>query len=248
MKLKKRIKVAVKVLLNIKLPTEVNIGPFIDRDFTNEEAEIISDVSDYTMTGSSRLVTLIRAINYLSKNKISGDIVECGVWKGGSIMAAIKALQLSNDLRDIYLYDTFEGMSEPIDIDTNEKGMNAKDIIENDLHQKCISSLGEVKFNINSLDYPKERVNYVVGKVEDTIPKNIPDKIALLRLDTDWYESTTHELNHLFPKLVKGGILIIDDYGHWNGCRMAVDEYFEQLGESYFFNRIDYTCRLIIKK
>jgi hypothetical protein len=86
-----------------------------------------------------------------------------------------------------------------------------------------------------------------VGKVEDTIPADIPEKIALLRLDTDWYESTKHELIHLFPRLQKGGVLIIDDYGFWKGARKAVDEYFAENNIQILLNRIDDTGRMAIK-
>ncbi len=84
-------------------------------------------------------------------------------------------------------------------------------------------------------------------EVEDTIPARIPDEIALLRLDTDWYTSTLHELHHLYPRLAKHGILIIDDYGHWQGARQAVDEYFKDAGPDLYLHRIDYTGRILVK-
>src|SRR5690606_23062787 len=96
--------------------------------------------------------------------------------------------------------------------------------------------------------YPAGNIRYVAGKVEDTIPAVIPDKIAILRLDTDWYSSTKHELVHLFPKLSNGGILIIDDYGHWEGARKAVDEYFEETGTRIYLSRIDETGRVAVKQ
>jgi hypothetical protein len=96
-------------------------------------------------------------------------------------------------------------------------------------------------------NYPQDKLNYVVGKVEDTIPETLPRKIALLRLDTDWYESTLHELNHLYPLLTEGGVLIIDDYGHWQGAKKAVDEYIEKNKLKILLNRIDYTGRIAIK-
>jgi hypothetical protein len=111
----------------------------------------------------------------------------------------------------------------------------------------CFSSIEEVKNNIATLNYPTEKVYFVKGKVEDTIPTTIPQKIAVLRLDTDWYESTKHELEHLFPLLVSGGVLIIDDYGHWEGARKAVDEYIEKNNLNILLNRIDYTGRIAIK-
>jgi hypothetical protein len=100
---------------------------------------------------------------------------------------------------------------------------------------------------MGSTAYPGSHIHYVKGRVEDTIPKHAPQAIALLRLDTDWYESTRHELEHLFPRLVRGGVLILDDYGHWKGAKEAVDEYFAKLGRSPLLQRLDYSGRLAIK-
>ncbi|GHC60020.1 TylF/MycF/NovP-related O-methyltransferase [Ulvibacter litoralis] len=217
-------------------------------DFTSFENDVISKTSSFTMTGSERIVSLIRAIDYISENKINGAIVECGVWKGGSIMAAVLALKNQNSIKDIYLYDTFEGMTEPQDVDLSFNGNFAKDIYKDKEGDWCYSSLDEVRSNIETLNYPKEKIQYIKGKVEDTIPNNdTPKDIALLRLDTDWYESTKHEMEHLFPRLVKGGIIIIDDYGHWEGCKKAVDEYLEKNNITLFLSRVDYTCRIGVK-
>ena len=83
--------------------------------------------------------------------------------------------------------------------------------------------------------------------MEDTLPEQAPSRIALLRLDTDWYESTRHELIHLYPRLSQGGVLIVDDYGHWDGCRLAVDEYFATEADPVLLTRIDYTGRICVK-
>jgi hypothetical protein len=83
--------------------------------------------------------------------------------------------------------------------------------------------------------------------VEETIPQHAPEQISVLRLDTDWYSSTKHELMHLFPRLSKNGVLIIDDYGHWAGARKAVDEYFADQTIQPLLNRIDQTGRACIK-
>ena len=96
--------------------------------------------------------------------------------------------------------------------------------------------------------YPEEKIHFVQGRVEETIPASAPDSISLLRLDTDWYESTKHELVHLFPRLSPSGVIIIDDYGHWKGCRKAVDEYFDTGDHpQLLLNRVDYSCRIAVK-
>jgi hypothetical protein len=95
--------------------------------------------------------------------------------------------------------------------------------------------------------YDREKISFVKGKVEETIPDNAPQSISLLRLDTDWYESTRHELIHLYPRLSHGGVIIIDDYGHWLGARKAVDEYIEQNNLCLLLNRLDYTGRIGVK-
>jgi hypothetical protein len=111
----------------------------------------------------------------------------------------------------------------------------------------CRSPLDEVRTNVGSTGYPKDLVHYVKGRVEETIPFQAPERISLLRLDTDWYESTRHELHHLFPRLVPGGVLIVDDYGYWKGCREAVDEYFASKRVAMLLHRIDRTCRVGVK-
>jgi hypothetical protein len=170
-------------------------------------------------------------------------------------MATLQSLLANGENnREIYLYDTFEGMSPPTEKDVKFDGSSAQSILNTDEKKElvknnwCYASLEDVKENVLSTGYPESKIHFVEGKVEETIPLNIPDtNIALLRLDTDWFESTRHELIHLFPLLDAKGVLIIDDYGHWQGCKKAVDEYFNDLDDQYFFFRIDYTGRLIIK-
>ena len=153
--------------------------------------------------------------------------------------------------REIYLFDTFEGMSEPSEKDVNPRGRPARESWlkqQTETHNEwCYASLDEVTSNLRRTDYPMDRFRLVQGKVEDTIPKTIPDQIALLRLDTDWFSSTYHELMHLFPRLMTGGVLIIDDYGHWRGAREATDRYFEEIKTPVLLQRIDHAGRLLVK-
>jgi len=223
-------------------------------DFSAELVQIISAVKPFTMTSAERLFAFHESVKYISTNKLSGAIVECGVWKGGSMMAALSTLKNLNDIsREAYLYDTFEGMSEP---DANDKAVNGESadtlLKKGDKSQSdsvwCVAGLDEVKKNVSQINYPADKIHYVVGKVEDTLLHTVPDQIAILRLDTDWYQSTKMEMEVLFPKLVKGGVLIIDDYGHWQGSRKAVDEYIAANNIKILLNRIDYTGRIGIKQ
>jgi len=222
-------------------------------DFDKATLDTYHKVKPYTMTTPERIASLCNAVNYLVKNNIQGDFVECGVWRGGSTMAAIDTLIKAGDTqRDIYLYDTFEGMSEPTELDKVFTGTGAGELMNSSQKEDptsvwCYSALEEVQANVGTLKYPKQLVHYVKGKVEDSIPQTLPGKIALLRLDTDWYESTKHELEHLYPLLVPGGVIIIDDYGHWEGARKAVDEYIEGKKLPLLLNRIDYTGRIGVK-
>lgn len=218
-------------------------------DFRQEEIDIVQKVRPWTMTGPERIYALIQAVRHVSANAIPGAIVECGVWKGGSMAAIARTLIQARDLtRELYLFDTFEGMPEPTAQDIDYSGKSAAKVLVEDEGTRCAGApLGDVKKVLYETGYPKDRIHFVQGKVEETIPQSAPESISLLRLDTDWYESTAHELVHLFPRLSRGGIIIIDDYGHWKGCRQACDEYFRQNRIPIFLNRIDYTGRIALK-
>ena len=219
-----------------------------------EFMELYALCNPYTMTSIERMYSLYLSTKYILNNDIKGDFVECGVWRGGCPMLIAKMLQNRNIReRKIYLYDTFEGMSAPTNMDFDFRGNNAAKMLKENVNQKetsvwCLADLAEVTHNMGLTGYPAENIVYVQGKVEDTIPSTVPSgPIAILRLDTDWYESTWHELVHLYPMLTKDGVLIIDDYGHWEGCRKAVDEYFEKEKVRMLLHRIDYTGRIGVK-
>ncbi len=233
-----------------------NSGEFLppDMEVDVQAKSIMAAVRPYTMTSVERLYGLIQAVRYLNHAKVEGAFVECGVWRGGSSMAMALVLQQLNDsTRDLFLYDTFEGMTAPTAEDIDPSGLNGAELlksqkVENDPNSVwCYSSFEDVKKNINITNYPAEKIHLVKGPVEVTLPASAPNQIALLRLDTDWYESTRHELETLFPKLSQNGILIIDDYGHWKGARKAVDEYFADNKIPILLNRLDYTGRIAIK-
>lgn len=221
-------------------------------DVDGRVRDIFNRIKPYTMTSPERVIGLCDAVRYVVANGIEGAIVECGVWRGGSSMAAALMLAgLGAADRDLYLFDTFEGMSAPGELDRRARDAAPADALLASSGKTdkvwAYSPLDEVRRNLASTGYPIERVSFVQGKVEDTIPGAAPEKIALLRLDTDWYESTRHELEHLFPRLAPGGVLIIDDYGAWEGARRAVDEFIDAAGAALFLNRIDETGRIAVK-
>jgi hypothetical protein len=219
-----------------------------------EDLKIIREVKSFTMTSPERIYGLINAIRYLIHNKISGDFVECGVWKGGSMMAAAKTLLTLNSMdRELHLFDTYAGMTAPSKKDGTSFASQTPDKLfvqsrnQDGTSKWCYSSLEETRRNMLSVRYPEEKIHFIKGPVEETIPQHAPAKIALLRLDTDFYESSKHELIHLFPRLVSGGVLLLDDYGHWEGQRTAVDEYLTEHKIPLLLNRLDYTGRVGIK-
>ena len=225
-------------------------------DIPNETIKIYEEVEPYTATSLERVNALLQSVVYITENNIDGEIVECGVWKGGSCMAvAIKLMELEQKTREIWLYDTFEGMTEPtnhdIEIETGKKGKELLDGIDKNTDKYNMWAYAPKEVVINNMKktcYPTDNIKYIAGNVEKTLKERKPKKIALLRLDTDWYESTKAELEELYPHVENGGIIIIDDYGHFEGAKRAVDEYFEKEDNKPLLNRIDYTGRLIVKK
>lgn len=218
---------------------------------TAASARTWNAVRPYTMTSEERVVTLCDAIRYISEYGIPGDIVECGVWRGGSMLAAARTLLECDDVeRALFLYDTFSGMTPPNDVDRRlHDCAQAADLLAASTRGAdiwAVADLEDVKRTMSLCEYPEGRVRYVVGPVEETLPTTMPSEIALLRLDTDWYASTLHELVHLFPKVSRGGVLVLDDYDFWEGHRKAVDEYLAGIGTPVFLARVDGTGRIAV--
>jgi hypothetical protein len=220
-------------------------------DLEPAEKEILAKVRPFTMTSTERIIASMQAARHVVEAGIPGDIVECGVWRGGNMLAMALVLARHGDTgRNLYLYDTFEGMSEPTASDVAVDGESAKELyagLQKSAEGWCKATLEDVEATMSQAGYLANRIHFVRGRVEDTIPGTIPRQIAVLRLDTDWYESTRHELEHLYPRLVRGGLLMIDDYGHWQGARRATDEYLRTAAPGAFLHRIDYTGREMVK-
>jgi O-methyltransferase len=212
-------------------------------DYDPDYREIMRAVRPYTMTGNDKLHALITATRYIHRYQIPGSVVECGVWRGGSMQAVARTLdRLGDHARDLYLYDTFEGMTEPTDKDLRYDGKAATNLLASADKKSWVwaeASLEDVQAGFETVPYPSERIHFIKGPIEDTVPAEMPDEIAILRLDTDWYESTAHEFEHLYPRLVSGGVLVIDDYGHWQGSRQATDEFLDRTGERLLLLRAD---------
>ena len=239
-------KKGLHIVKKYKMPAETTIN----------EKKIILRSLKYSMTTNIRMWALLQSAKEVLRKKIKGDFVECGVWRGGNIILLKNILEQQKIKKNVYGFDTFEGMTEPTrhDVDTENNSalalMKKIDKKDQEFSIWAYSSLQNTKNNIFNNINSKKNLKLIQGKVEDTlvIKNNIPKKISLLRLDTDWYESTKIELEILYPLLQKGGILIIDDYGHFKGCRKAVDEYFSKHKIKLRLHYVDYTCRLIIKE
>ena len=206
----------------------------------------------FTMTSMARGYALFQAAEYITRRGISGDLVECGVWKGGSAMIMAMSMRHFGDgSRRFHLFDTFEGMTRPGAFDRSAASANLvgdrweANRREDGGNDWARATLDEVMANLALTGCAATQFVAHVGDVADTLPSVSLPSIALLRLDTDFYESTKLELMHLYPKVMSGGFVIVDDYGHFLGARKAVDEYLATLSASPFLHRIDYTGRLI---
>lgn len=224
---------------------------------SDQHRRIVARCLPHTMVSTERLLATIDATEHLLVHAIPGALVECGVWRGGSSLAMVLTLlEHGTTDRDVFLYDTFTGMTAPSDADTSRfevpaatewhRAVGAGEAIYAHLFDDQVFGAAQVERLLRATGYPPDRIHLVPGDVVETIPSSAPDEIALLRLDTDWYESTMHELVHLYPRLSEGAVLTIDDYGHWDGARRAVDEYFAD--DRPLLLRTDYSGRTVVKR
>jgi O-methyltransferase len=228
--------------------------PARHHDFTPAERLRFAEVGSLIAGTPAAAAALGRSVEYLVRNRIPGVLVECGVYQGGSIVVMLRTLiELGVTDREVYLFDTFEGMSEPEEVDVMWHGERGVDVWPERKREGTKGSdwvycpIETVRHNVERTGYPKHRLHFVKGMVEETLPAGAPDQIAMLRLDTDFHASTKHELIHLYPRLVKGGVLIIDDYGAYQGARIATDEYIRENNIPILLNRIDEHVRCGVK-
>lgn len=218
------------------------------------DLETIAISSNYSMQSEERIWSIIQSTKYIIANGIKGSFVECGVYKGGTAIAIARTLfSLGVVDREIWLFDTFQGMTTPGEFDAHSGSLTlaskllASTPTGDGQNIWAIASLESVREVLREVNYPFELFKFISGDVMTTLTKNIPLEIALLRLDTDWYESTKFELQKLEPKVTDRGVIIVDDYGHWSGAKKAVDEYFTEINISPLMNYLDYTGRCWIK-
>lgn len=225
-------------------------------ELSKEEKDLIVHIKEekLTMTSYERLCSVAVACKHVLEKGIQGDFVECGVWRGGSAILAALIFKLYKSDKKIFLYDTFEGMTSPTEKDkrasTNIPAMKTFLEQQRDGYNNwCYASLEDVKNNFKKFQLTGNHIKYIKGDVLETlsISTNIPSSIAILRLDTEWYESTKRELEVMYPKMSIGGALIINDYGFWTGAREAVDEYFTFPRQGPLLQYIDSTGRMGIK-
>jgi hypothetical protein len=237
--------------------TKITKDPNKPIELSDEENEIIHYVrsNELSMCTTLNLQQTAVAVKYIAMNNIPGDFVECGVFRGGNAIIAAKIFEIYKSEKKVYLFDTFTGMAEPTvhDIKTSSKSLALNKYLlqkrENYIDW-AYASIEEVKENFQKINLLNNNVVFIKGKVENTLDQesNIPQAISFLRLDTDWYESTKKELEKLYPKLVPGGILVVDDYGSFDGAKKAFDEYFKKHSPPPFLSLIDSGARVGVKR
>ena len=229
-KLSKVIK-RVANLVGYDLKRKPKRDAYIPVEFSKIEREVFHYIFDnkLTLVSPQRLIATILASKYVLSNKIDGDFVECGVWRGGNALAAKMIFEAYDCEKKVYLFDTFSGMTEPTNSDLRIRdGVSAKEKIKW-VNEVCYASLSDVKKNFEKARVDMNNVKFVVGDVSEAllVDKNLPKNISVLRLDTDWYESTLLEMKKLYPLLSTKGVLLIDDYGYWDEARKAIEHFFQ---------------------
>lgn len=242
----------VKKLRNLAIRLEGSPDPTrLIPEIEDWQLAMVRAVTPYTMTMPPALYTTIKAIEQTQRKGVRGDFVECGVWRGGNtIIAGLMRKRLGADYT-VWAYDTYAGMTPPTEYDKkpgNTLDTKAKfDALAHSNHNDwCYASLEDVRMNYRRV-VGNDDFRAIKGSVMETLsdPANLPDRIAVLRLDTDFYDSTKVELEVLWPRLVSGGVMVIDDYGEWAGARRAVDEYFGH--DKPWLHYVDRSVRLVIK-
>lgn len=208
----------------------------VDPSFLNYYQKIRKD----TMLSTEALYDLWWSVKYICNNNLNGDIIEFGVWRGGALELIAYALNEYQGSNRIIGFDTFEGHPKP--------GKNEVDIWGNDMQKKFKEekagkwAYAKYEYVLSNLNNVYKNVQLYKGLVDESIDDNKVGNIAILRLDMDWYKPTKIVLQKFYAKIQKGGLLIIDDYGHHSGARQAVDEFIVENNLILNFRHVNYSC------
>jgi O-methyltransferase len=261
--------------LTVKRKTSANeytgnkeTNPFSGYDYAQEGNLAVKLTKDNSMMPHINLFTLYEQAIYCERRQIRGAFVECGVWKGGAVGIMAKAnLQYGSFRRHLHLFDAFDDICAPnAEIDGQRAvedmsfyaGVIDKDKIKGQLEPVTgfydklggFGTIDSCKILLeNTIGYPGEFIHFHKGWFQDTLPMKHTeiDEIAILRLDGDWYESIKICLDYLFDKVVAGGLVVIDDYGYYDGCTKAVDEFLEKRNIKTFLSYSSVGCRYFVK-
>jgi O-methyltransferase len=198
------------------------------------ERRITKLVLPHTLVGLERVQNLCRLAQRIEDEKIPGDVVECGVYNGGTAAILARIATHSRMGRTVWLFDSFQGMPQT----TEPDGIEASEYVG-----KVLGSAEQVQELLQRTGADLRRVRIVSGLFQDTFPSTPIPQIALLNIDADWYESVKLCFEKFYDSVVARGFVSIDDYGHWPGCRTAVDEFFQKRGLAFTLHEVDYTAR-----
>tara|TARA_B100000989_G_scaffold286192_1_gene254606 strand:- start:1164 stop:1901 length:738 start_codon:yes stop_codon:yes gene_type:complete len=221
-------------------------------EMDRKSEEFIKVSSEYTFKSKLEMWTIICCLRNIINQKIYGDIIETGVWKGGTLILVKKILEDCDAKKKILGFDTFEeGFEKPGELDKKIKygfKKNGSLYNKNFNHKKfenasLNNTLSNIKKNCKNID----DLYLIKGKVENTLKKENIKDISFLMLDTDYYESTKFSLEKLYDKVSYNGIIYIDDYGNWKGAKQAVDEFFKRKKIQPFLIRTSSASRIFIK-
>lgn len=209
-----------------------------------QEKRLTRTVQPYTLVSPERIQNLYRLARRIEIEKIPGDVIECGVCNGGTAAVLARLASRSRLNRTVWLMDSFQGMPEVSELDRiGADGHTAESHVG-----KEVGNPERVREVLRKAGVNFKRVQIVAGWFQNTFPSVTTQKIALLNIDADWYGSVKLCLETFYDRVVRGGFISFDDYGHWPGCKAAVDEFFEARGLPYKLKQVDYTANWFQKE
>ena len=228
---------ALNKIINTFEKNKVKVVQDVPFNFEERSVGIGWPANGYTMTGMKRLENVEFCVNEVLKNNIEGDFIETGVWKGGTciFVAALFKVYEATD-RKVWVADSFQGLPEPdVEKYPDDEGDDLYTI------EQLRVSLDQVKDNFKRFNVLDDNVQFLKGWFKDTLPTAPIDKLSIIRLDGDMYESTMDGLVNLYHKLSPGGFIIIDDYGAIEACKKAVHDFRDEHGITDEIKQIDWT-------